>query len=247
MPAFTSIFKSALVLAAVSLWSAAALAEDSKTLKPEEDDFSSTPFTNYGEFNEEEEEAADTRFFQYGRFFGVSIGVGYEGVSGNRGILWQNGFPMVDFKVHYWFDFHFALDLGFFTAPHFYEVQSTGEHVDITMIWVGVDLKYYFDTSNLSAAISFANPFLLLGAGSFTKSQTSVTQGTTDSEGAFGLSAGAGLEFAVKPKKIYFQLEGKIHLATFNDTYTSAFQSTASIENLTGFFYTFTGNLLFTW
>src|SRR5947209_990104 len=40
-----------------------------RTLQPEEEDFTNTPYTEYGEFNEEEEEAADTRFFQYGRFF----------------------------------------------------------------------------------------------------------------------------------------------------------------------------------
>lgn len=34
-------------------------------------------------FNEEEEEAADTAFFQRGRFFGLSAGLGYQGAVGN--------------------------------------------------------------------------------------------------------------------------------------------------------------------
>ena len=85
-------------------------------MQPEEEDFSSSPFTEYGEFNEEQDEAADTKFFQYGRLFGVSLGLGFEGVTGNRGLLWQGGFPMIEMKVHYWFDFNVALDLGFANA-----------------------------------------------------------------------------------------------------------------------------------
>src|SRR5881628_3466051 len=67
------------------------------------DDYSETPFTEYGEFNEEEEEADEAKFFQYGRFFGVSVGSGFQGATGNRGLLYQGGFPTLDIKVHYWF------------------------------------------------------------------------------------------------------------------------------------------------
>src|SRR5438045_3135633 len=71
-----------------------------QTLQPEEDDYSATPFTEYGEFNEEAEEATDQKFFQYGRFFGVSVGLGLDGALGNRAKLWRGGFPMIDFKLH---------------------------------------------------------------------------------------------------------------------------------------------------
>ena len=37
-----------------------------RTNKPEEDDFTQTPYTEYGSFNEEKEEEEDTKFFQYG-------------------------------------------------------------------------------------------------------------------------------------------------------------------------------------
>src|SRR4051794_33185738 len=71
---------------------------------PDEEEIGNgTPFTEYGEFNEEADEEADTQFFQHGRFFGVCLGLGYESVSGNRGALWQGGFPVFDFKLQYWF------------------------------------------------------------------------------------------------------------------------------------------------
>src|SRR5688572_24009328 len=85
---------------------------EDRTGTPEEDDFSNTPFTEYGEFNEQDDEEAETKFFQYGRFFGVSLAAGYQGVTGNRGIVWKGGLPAIDFKVHCWFDFNTAIQLG---------------------------------------------------------------------------------------------------------------------------------------
>src|SRR4051812_26437303 len=127
MPASISISKLTGLLAILFAFSAAArpsFADEpsGRTNLPEEDDFKGSPYTDYGEFNNQEaEEEADTRFFQYGRFFGISLGLGTEQVFGNRGALWNGGFPMIELKLHYWFDFNFALALDVFSAPHFYE------------------------------------------------------------------------------------------------------------------------------
>jgi hypothetical protein len=233
----------------------AALADDgsagagghSKTYAPEEDDFSGSPFTEYGEFNEDKDEEADAKFFAHGRFFGVSAGLGYQGVTGNRGLLYQGGFPMADFKLHYWFDFNFALDLGLYFASHFYEVTpEKGGHMDIAFIHVGMDGKYYFDTKNLSAAVSFANPFISIGFGSYTQTARSAAlDKTLTPDTSLGLKFGAGLEFALSPKKAYLQFEAKYHLVNFKDTSSSTFQP--QIPDLTGAFYTFQSNVLFTW
>ena len=220
---------------------------ESKLGKSEEEDYSSTPFTNYGEFNENQDEEADSKFFQYGRFFGVSLGLGAQIVDGNRGALWQGGFPMVDFKLHYWFDFQMALDLGFFTAQQFYDTAVKGlGHVDVNMVHVGVDVKYYFPTKNLSSALSFANPYLIAGAGSYSKTENSQAQATQDPDTSIGVCLGIGLEFVMNPRKSYFELEAKGHLAVFKDTYTTSFQA-AGLPNLTGNFYTISGSILFTW
>jgi len=220
---------------------------ESKAGKSEEEDYSTTPFTSYGEFNETEDEDADSKFFQYGRFFGVSLGLGAQFLDGNRGALWQGGFPMVDFKLHYWFDFQMALDLGFFTAQQFFDTTALGMgHVDINMVHVGVDVKYYFPTKNLSSALSFANPYLLAGAGSYTKTQNSQAQGTQDPDTSLGITLGVGLEFVMSPRKSFFEIEAKGHFIVFKDTYTTNFQA-VGIKNLTGNFYTISGSVLFTW
>jgi hypothetical protein len=220
---------------------------ESKSNKTEEEDYSTTPFTNYGEFNESEDEEADSKFFQYGRFFGVSLGLGAEFLDGNRGALWQGGFPMVDFKLHYWFDFQMALDLGFFTAQQFYDTTVKGlGHVDVNIVHVGVDVKYYFPTKNLSAALSFASPYLLAGVGSYSKTENSQAQSTQDPDTSLGVCLGMGLEFVLSPRKSYFELEAKGHVVVFKDTYTTNFQ-VIGIQNLTGNFYTVSGSVLFTW
>ncbi|HAR43198.1 MAG TPA: hypothetical protein DCS07_11320 [Bdellovibrionales bacterium] len=258
MRVFIFIFKNVFLVLTFTLllgiaplaWAAPPAQNGIEKSMQEDEDFTPTPYTEYGEFNEDAEEEADTRFFQHGRFFGISIGLGMESADGNRGLLWEGGFPTFDMKVHYWFDFNVALTLGVTTATHFFQTNVNNlQHVDISLIRAGVDLKYYFDTKNLAAPISFANPFILLGGGNYTKTETSFSAGgDVEPQSSLGLCAGAGVEFAIKPKKMYFQMEGKVHLVNFKDTYTTDFRShTISLDDLTGRFYTFTGNVLFTW
>lgn len=254
MRAFTSISElrqtaccAMLALVACAVSAPRAFAVDGKPDHGVEEDYSDTPYTEYGEFNEEADEAAETKFFQYGRFFGVSVGLGYSGVTGNRALLWQGGFPLIDIKVHYWFDFNMAMDLGFNFSTHSYETTvPSSDHFDVGMNWVGADIKYYFDTKNVAAPIAFANPFILLGVGSFSKSETSANTGSINNDSAFGLTVGGALEFVISPRKSYFQLEGKVNLVTFKDTSTSIYTS-AGIEDLSGPFYSITGNFLFTY
>lgn len=222
--------------------------DKAKVFQPEEDDFSNTPFTEYGEFNEDGDEEADAKFFAHGRFFGASLGLGFEGVTGNRGLLYQGGFPMVDLKLHYWFDFNFAIDMDIYYAKHFYmDPDPSVGHVDVSLIHAGLDVKYYFDTKNLSSAISFANPYVMAGFGSYTQSKSSFAANTTEApDTGIGMCLGGGLEFAISPKKTYLEFEGRYHIVTFADTYDTNFQS-IGITDLTGGFYTFTANVLFTW
>ncbi len=222
-------------------------AKTPKPQQPEEPDLRETPYTGYGEFNEQEDEDDSSRFFQYGRFFGVMIGLGTSGVTGNRGVLYQGGFPAIDFKVMYWFDFNFALELGVSSFRHFYESNSRG-FADISLTRVGVDLRYYLPMDDFAAPITFANPYLVIGAGAISKAERLRDQGLTENDTAAGVTLGAGLEFTVAPRKIYFGLTGRYHLANFNDTFTTEFQSEPiPVTDLTGGFYTLTANVLFTW
>ena len=235
------------------LLSASALAEEIREVPSptttEDDDFAESPYTEYGEFNEDEDEAAAAEFFQFGRFFGVSAGGGMEGASGNRGLLLKGGFPLVTLKVHYWFDYNFALSMGFFTASHFYEAPDANNIItNVNITQFGLELYAYLPNRDVSAAFTFAHPYAVAGIGSYSKSETSDSDDTTTSESSFGFNAGLGLEFLIQHRKTYFQLEGRLHFVNYPDTYSSRFLNTsAAIPDLTGAFYTFTGAFLFTW
>ena len=108
-------------------------------------------------------------------------------------------------------------------------------HVDVeALIHVGIDVKYYFDTKNLSSAISFANPYLLAGFGAYSQTISSFTASTTQpADTSIGMGIGGGLEFALSPKKAYLEIEGRYHIVTFQDTFTQNFSS-EGIPDLTG-------------
>lgn len=257
MPACTSISKklylalglmAALLCLQTSVWAADEFKSGStpgRADTPEAEDFSETPYTNYGEFNEDEKESETQLFFQHGRFFGVSIGAGIHGATGNRGLLWKGGFPVVNVRLHYWFSFYFALQMGFTTVSHNY-LNERDQNVDVNMVHMGVALKYYLPTQDLSAAVTFASPFLLIGAGSYKKSETIEFQDKSDEDAVFGFAAGAGVEFPIEQKSIYFVLEGQMHFPSFKDRLNSSFADDG-IPDLTGAFYQVTGNFLFTW
>lgn len=226
-----------------------------KTDKPEEDDFKATPYTQFGELDSEDEED-DLKFFQYGRFFGVSFGAGYQGATGNRGLLYQGGMPAIDVKVHAWFDFNLAMTLGFYTVKHNFvgKILSDPEDTDprqydINIFRFGFDLRYYFDTKDLAAPITFAGPYLTAGVGMYSRSLVD-SQDSSDiqKETSMGLSAGAGLEFVLKPKKTYFNIESKVHIVSFEDTGEAIeLSSGQEIPNSSGMFWSLVGSFLFTW
>lgn len=215
--------------------------------QPEEEDFSASPYTKYGEFQDIEDEEEETLFFQYGRFFGVSLGLGQQGAMGNRGGVWQGGFPMFSVKVHYWFDFNFALALEYSTGSQYFEGGREGGHHDVKLSRMGVDLKYYVETKDVSAAIAFASPYLLFGIGNYTKSEAEESVDAAADENSFGVDFGGGLEFTLKPKKTFFTLEGKLHSVQFEDTYSRRYLSVLGREDMSGLIYTFVGSFLFTW
>lgn len=253
MLASTSTSKLALVaalllspLGATPAW---AVGND-RTQQSTEEDFSSSAYTKYGEFNQDSDEDAATYFFQHGRFFGVSLGMGIESALGNRGALWEGGFPAFELQLHYWFDFNFALGMGFYTAKHTFErASSKGGTFDANMLHVGLNLRYYFDTQDSAAAISFANPYLLIGGGSYNKCERGSSTATTEAscDASFGFSLGGGLEFTLKPKRVSLGFEAKAHLVTFSDTNTTDYQSDRQLDDMSGAFYTMIARVLFTW
>lgn len=204
-----------------------------------------SPYLDYGDFNSSDEEDADTLYFQYGRFFGVSLGLGYETATGNRGLVYNAAFPRFDFKIHYWFDFNWAMSMGIWFASHDFDEDNTV--TTAKLIGYYVDLKYYFDVRDASAALSFSNPYLLLGVGAISKTESSgnTIEGGTDS--SLSMSFGTGLEFPISYKKTYFLVDLRYWTQSFQDTNSSDFQESRGAADLSGGFFTVMAHLMFTW
>lgn len=224
------------------------------TEKSQEDDFQPTPYTTFGDFNSDAEEAEDTLFFKYGRFFGLSFGAGFQGATGNRGILYNGGFPLVDFKIHYWFDFNLAMALNISVVNHSFkgalpEDLSNVTTYNVQFIRLGFDFRYYIDTTDLPAPITFASPFLVLGVGNYTRTQNNVdSPNANQPESKLGLSAGGGLQFTLKPRRTFFDVEGRIHSVNFDDTKQPVeLGGGNTLPDQSGLLYTVVGSILFTW
>jgi len=202
----------------------------------------SSPYLEYGDFNLNEEENEDTQYFQYGRFFGVSLGLGYQSATGNRGKLYNAALPRFDARIQYWFGFHLAGDLGVYFANH--DFTDGTANYDVKLIGYGFHLKYYFDVKNASAAISFANPFLMGGLGAMSKSQSSVTSAAPDTDSSMSVDFGGGFEFPVVYKKTYLTVEALYHTQSFADTQETKY---SSVPNLNGGFFSLMTHFMFVW
>jgi hypothetical protein len=203
----------------------------------------SSPYLEYGDFNMNEEENEDTQFFQYGRFFALSLGLGYQSATGNRGKLYTSALPRFDARIQYWFGFNLAGDLGVFFANHSYTKDS--KNTDVKMIGYGFHLKYYFDVKNASASLTFANPFLMAGIGAMSKSETSLTSTQPGSDSTMSVDFGGGLEFPVASKRTYLTVEGLYHTQSFADV-----QDTDLLPDnspLTGGFFSLMVHFMFVW
>ncbi len=251
--AFPALFTAAALAALLAVAPAALAQEDptsspstSATDKAEDDDFQTTPYQEYADFNEAEEEESAIAFFQNGRFFGVSIGGGFHDVIGNRGLIWKGGLPLVSFKLHAWFDLNLGIQIFFNTVSHNYSVEGVTELTDVSIFGIGADFKYYIGTQDVSAPVTFANPYVLVGGGSFSKNEFDHTEDENTADGGFGVDFGFGLEFAITPRKSYFAMEAKGYLVTYADTNNPKFAD-AGVPDLTGIFYSVTGNIMFTW
>lgn len=201
------------------------------------------PFSDYVPFEDEYDIDEDEKFMYFGRFFAISIGTGMHVFTGNLGKLYNTALPVLDFKLIYFFDFRLAGTVGVSNASHAFNADSTG-YTEVNIMKLNGDLKYYFDTKNISATISAANPYAVLGIANTFRTQNFQTLGSTQKDTALSLSMGAGMEFALKPRKTSLGIEGRLHKFYFKDSGNSEFAD-AGIADLTGDMYSIITSVIF--
>lgn len=201
------------------------------------------PFADYVPFEDEYDVDEDERFMYFGKTFAVGLGTGANVFGGNIGKLYNTSVPVFNFNLLYFFDFRFAGQLHFSSANHAYSAAPNG-FVEVKLLSAGADLKYYFDTKDLSATITSANPYVIGGIGNTFRTQVFQDFGTVDKDTALTISGGFGFEFALSPRKTSLQLEGRIHQIYFKDRYTQEYL-VSGVPDTTGPMYSLGLGVLF--
>lgn len=201
----------------------------------------SNPFSDFVPFEDEYDIDEDERFMYFGRFFGVSLGTGLHTYGGNLGRLYNTALPVMDFRLIYFFDFRLAGQIGISTASHAFVVN---EQVRVNMLRINADLKYYFDTQNMGATITVANPYAVGGLSRTFRTQTFEEAQLIEKDNTFELSGGLGMEFALKPRKTSIGIEGRIHQNFFKDRYDTDY-AVYDVPDRTGNMYSIITNLIF--
>jgi hypothetical protein len=182
-------------------------------------DDSYDPFADYSEFEESVEEEEDLNFFRNGRLLTLGFIGGLRGWTQNLGQLYSGNMSFGLF-ICYFFDLRFALQFGFLTSDHILSAAPAGftpirGNVNITDI--GANLKYYFNTQNVTRGLADLNPYII---GGFSQLYRTVTLSGTDAyakDSAFGFNIGAGIEVPMLRNKLFFGLQGTFQYAMFTD------------------------------
>ncbi|MGI4992649.1 hypothetical protein ACRXCV_08475 [Halobacteriovorax sp. GFR7] len=217
----------------------------------------------FSDFNEDLEESQiyeDERYYKYGRFFSFSMAIGYTTWSGNRGMLYEDLPPTFGLTIQYFSDFQSAWNIGFAYSKHNITltyptqgIQQFPTSVDISMLRFYFGYRYYIDTSNLGTAITYSNPYLTARFEYWYEQEKITNQDgeVEDSYGGVGIALGGGLEFPIKIKESYVNVEALVHSVALQDVrtikYAPATKGGPGVSDLTGFAFTLMVGYVWNW
>ncbi len=225
-------------------------------------------FSDFNEDLEDKQMMEDERFFKYGRFFSFSLYMGLTSFDGNRGSIYNNDPPTYGLYVQYFSDFQSAWGLGFTISSHNYFINkktqgfSSGPGlVEVTMLRPYIAYRYYIDTSNLGTALTYSNPYFIgrmeywYVTNKYLSDKVQVPNETDG--GGVGGAFGIGLEFPIKLKESYMNLEFLVHSVAFADKNTTLLDADSeedadvdqshTVPNLDGNAYTLTIGYVWSW
>lgn len=223
-------------------------------------------FTDFNEDLEASQVVEDERFYRYGRFFTVQFGLGLTTFDGNRGNAYENSPPSYTFGINYFLNFRNTFGMGVAFSRHTMFIGDSVKGfpglggtplgmIDISILRVFFNYRYYIDTSNLGTAITWSNPYFTGRLEYWYLNNKFLDQSGlgNDSGGGLGFGGGFGLEFPIKLKEYYINVEFLVHSVNFHDKYTSAYQpaqgspSGFGYDDLTGLAYTTMVSYVISW
>lgn len=217
-------------------------------------------FSDFNEDIESSQVMEDERYYRYGRFFSFQVGLGTTWFDGNRGAAYEPDPPAYTLSFNYFLDFNSSFGIGFafskhwmfFPDPTIGSVLNSLKFVDISLFRTFFSYRYYIETANLGTAITWSNPYFTGRLEYWYETQRfpDVSDEPTTTGGGLGMALGFGLEFPVKIRESYINVEFLYHTVNFQNKFTAKFQSVNGgygFDDLTGAVYTNTVSYVFNW
>ena len=179
------------------------------------------PFIDYSEFEEAGEEEADINFFRNGRLFTMGLAVGQRTFTEGMSDIFEDDIAFGLF-LSYFFDLRWALQFSYLAGNHAFKVGSTTGDAKINHL--GVDIKYYFNTQNVTKGLAAFNPYMIGGISFVDRETTSSTATEIGSDKARALDLGIGIEFPMGTRNdMYIGGQAMYQLVSFKDENTELF------------------------
>ena len=163
------------------------------------------PFADYSEFEENSQEEADINFFRNGRFFNVALLFGGRMFTGGMTDFIDAG-PTPGIALTYFFNLRLALNFTYSFSQHVIRspagVSPTVEG-NISFTTLAFDLKYYFNTNNVTRGLADLNPYIIGGFSQNGRTLSLVDQTAVGKDDGAGLDIGAGIEIPVARNEMF--------------------------------------------
>ncbi len=184
------------------------------------------PFSDYNEFEQDADEEADINFFKNGRYLTLGLQLGYRGFTGGFSQAYA---PTAVYGVQfsYFFDLQIAGSLGFSMGDHNVQFQSykDGALTQVSTVYTGsvniqtidVNIKYYFNTENVTKGLADLNPYIIVGAGNYKRTYNLANTLPVSPDSVFGFKSGLGLEIPILRRRAYLGLQGTYHYVRYPD------------------------------
>ncbi len=184
------------------------------------------PFSDYNEFELDAEEEADINFFKNGRYLTLGMQLGYRGFTDGFAQAYSpNAVYGVQFS--YFFDIQIAGSIGFSMGDHNIQFQSF-TNVELTKVsktytgsvniqTIDLNVKYYFNTQNVTKGLADLNPYIIVGAGNYKRTYNLSEEVTAPPDSVIGFKMGVGLEIPLMRHRAYLGLQAAYHYVQFPD------------------------------
>ncbi len=198
------LFLLSLLIFVISPTAFSSIPNESKKIAQADETDAYDPFADYSDFSESEDEEADINFFRNGRFFTLGAMLGNAQYTGTYGDYMTQGVNFGLF-LNYFFDLRFALQFSFLSSSHDFRLVTPQTSNLITqntkLNSMNIDVKYYFNTQNVTKGLAKLSPYMVIGFAQIT--QAAIQDIATAKSSSTGFNVGGGVEFPIMRNALY--------------------------------------------